>query len=277
MNSKLVRSVLSVWSWFVLGVLVLVFTPVVAVIRLVTMPFDKGAYAAGYVFRKLTPIHSALTPQWKFSTSGTLPDDMRRPYVAVANHESFVDILLISHLPTEFKWLSKTEIMKIPVLGWMMRLARDIPLDRGDTTSGRAALDQARERLDTNVSVMIFPEGTRSKTGEMRKFRAGAFKLAIEGQYPILPLAVHGTRDCLRKNDWRLGNARAEVRVLEPIPTDGLTTDDLSDLRNRVRAAIEQGRQDLRDEHGYVPPVITADEAAAAEAADASSSGDRID
>lgn len=262
MNSKLVRSILSIWSWFVLTVLVLVFTPMVAVVRLVTLPFDKGAYAAGYVFRKLTPIHSTLNPLWKFSTSGTLPDDMRRPYVAVANHESFVDILLISHLPTEFKWLSKIEIMKIPVLGWMMRLARDIPLERGDTTSGRAALDQARERLGTNVSVMIFPEGTRSKTGEMRKFRAGAFKLAIEGQHPILPLAVHGTRDCLRKNDWRLGRARAEVRVLEPISTVGLTDDDLPELRKRVRAAIEQGRQDLRDEHGYVVP----DDVAAAEA-----------
>jgi 1-acyl-sn-glycerol-3-phosphate acyltransferase len=269
----LVRSVLSIWSWFVLGVLVLVFTPIVGIIRLVTMPFDRGAYAAGYVFRKLTPIHSALSPLWKFSTSGTLPDDMRRPYVAVANHESFVDILLISHLPTEFKWLSKAEIMKIPVLGWMMRFARDIPLERGDTTSGRAALDQARERLATNVSVMIFPEGTRSKTGEMRKFRAGAFKLAIEGQHPILPMAVHGTRDCLRKNDWRLGRARAEVRVLEPISTEGLTDDDLPALRDRVRAAIEQGRQDLRDEHGYVPPVIGEAEAAAAEAADALKSG----
>ena len=254
MDSKLMRSVLSIWSWLVLTVLVVVFTPIVGLIRLVTMPFDKGAYHAGYVFRKLTPIHSALSPQWKFSTSGSLPDDMRRPYVAVANHESFVDILLISHLPTEFKWLSKAEIMRIPVLGWMMRLARDIPLERGDTTSGRAALDQARERLATNVSVMIFPEGTRSKTGEMRKFRAGAFKLAIEGQHPILPIAVHGTRDCLRKNDWRLGRARAEVRVLEPISTEGLTIDDLSALRDRVRAAIEAGRQALRDEHGYVAP-----------------------
>ena len=252
MDSKLVRSVLSIWSWVVLAALVAVFTPIVALVRLVTMPFDRGAYAAGYVFRKLTPIHSALSPLWKFSTSGSLPDDMRRPYVVVANHESFVDMLLISHLPTEMKWLSKIEIMKIPLLGWMMRLARDIPLARGDHDSAADALDQCRQRLETNVSVMIFPEGTRSKTDDLNKFKPGAFKLAIDGGYPILPMAVHGTRDCLRPNDWRMGRATAEVRVLEPIETIGLTRDDLPALCDRVREMISASRDELRAEHGYV-------------------------
>ena len=255
METKLARTVFSVWSWLVLGVLVIVWTPIVGLVRLVTMPFDKGAYAAGYLFRKLTPIHSSLAPLWKFSTSGELPDDMRRPYVAVANHESFVDILLISHLKTEFKWLSKSEIFKIPFLGSMMKFVRDIPLERGDSTSGGKAMDAMRERLSHDVSVMIFPEGTRSKTGDMRKFRAGAFKLAIEGQHPILPLALHGTRDALRKNDWRHGYAKAEVRVLAPISTEGLTVDDLPALRAQVRAVIQEARDDLRREHGWVPPV----------------------
>jgi 1-acyl-sn-glycerol-3-phosphate acyltransferase len=247
MGSTVVRTLVSIWSWFVLGVLVFVFTPLVAIVRLVTMPFDRGAYHAGYLFRKLTVIHEKLTPIWHFTTSGDLPTDMRRrPYVVVSNHESFVDILLISHLPTEMKWMSKIEIMKIPFVGWMMRLARDIPLERGDSTSGRAALDACVERLESGVSVMIFPEGTRSKTGEMRTFRAGAFKVAIEGQYPILPLAVYGTRDALRKHDWRLGTATAEVRVLEPVPTEGLTTADLPALRDQVRDMIVAARDELR-------------------------------
>ena len=247
MDSTIVRTLVSIWSWFVLGVLVFVFTPLVAIVRLVTMPFDRGAYRAGYLFRKLTVIHEKLTPLWHFTTSGSLPDDMRhRPHVVVSNHESFVDILLISHLPTEMKWMSKIEIMKIPFVGWMMRLARDIPLERGDSTSGKAALDACADRLESGVSVMIFPEGTRSKTGEMRKFRAGAFKVAIEGQYPILPLAVYGTRDALRKHDWRLGRADAEVRVLEPVSTEGLTMDDMVALREQVRDMIAEARDELR-------------------------------
>ncbi len=250
MESAFARTVFSIWSWFVLGVIVIVWTPMVAVVRLVTMPFDKGAYAAGYLFRKLTVVHERLTPLWKFRTSGALPDDMRRPYVVVSNHESFVDILLISHLPTEMKWMSKIEILRIPLVGWMMRLARDIPLERGDAESIAKAMEASRERLSTNVSVMIFPEGTRSKTGELRPFKTGAFRLAIEAQVPILPLAVYGTRDALRKHDWRLGNAEAEVRVLEPISTDGLTMDDVQTLSDQVREVIVAARDDLRREFG---------------------------
>ncbi|MGA7757683.1 MAG: lysophospholipid acyltransferase family protein [Ilumatobacteraceae bacterium] len=250
MESALARTVFSIWSWLMLGVIVIVWTPMVAVVRLVTMPFDKGAYAAGYLFRKLTVAHERLTPLWKFRTSGTLPDDMRRPYVVVSNHESFVDILLISHLPTEMKWMSKIEILRIPLVGWMMRLARDIPLERGDAESIAKAMEASRERLSTNVSVMIFPEGTRSKTGELRPFKTGAFRLAIEAQVPILPLAVYGTRDALRKHDWRLGNAEAEVRVLEPISTEGLTMDDVQSLSDQVRDVIVAARDDLRREFG---------------------------
>ena len=252
MKSAAARTIFSIWSWLVLGVVIIVWTPMVAVVRLVTMPFDRGAYAAGYLFRKLTVVHQRLTPLWQFRTSGELPDDMRRPYVVVSNHESFVDILLISHLPTEMKWMSKIEILRIPLVGWMMRLVRDIPLTRGDSTSAAAALDASRDRLDSNVSVMIFPEGTRSKTGELREFKSGAFRLAIEAQVPILPLAVYGTRDALRKHDWRLGYAEAEVRVLDPVPTEGLTLDDMPALRDRVRDVIVAARDDLRAEFADV-------------------------
>src|SRR6056297_1386891 len=248
MKSTFARTVLSIWSWVALGVIVLVWTPMVAIVRLVTMPFDHGAYSAGYLFRKLTVVHERLTPLWKFRTSGTLPDDMRRPYVVVSNHESFVDILLISHLPTEMKWMSMIEILKIPLVGWKVLLARDIPLTRGDTDSAAAALEASRERLDSKVSVMIFPEGTRSKTGDLRPFKSGAFRLAIETQLPILPLAVYGTRDALRKHDWRLGYAEAEVRVLDPIPTEGLTMDDMPALRDGVRDVIAAARDELRAE-----------------------------
>jgi 1-acyl-sn-glycerol-3-phosphate acyltransferase len=167
--------------------------------------------------------------------------------VVVANHESFVDILLISHLPFEMKWLSKAEFFKFPLVGWLMRMAGDIPLDRSSGRSAVTALKQCRVRLDQKVSVMIFPEGTRSKSGELQEFKDGAFRLAVDAGVPIIPLAVHGTKSALRKHDWRFGHSRAEVRILEPVSTAGLTKRDVPALRDQVRERIAAELQTMRE------------------------------
>ena len=239
----------SIWSWLVLGLCVLVWLPMMAIVWVLTAPFDPPRYWTGLLFRKLTVVHARLNPLWIFRTGGTFPQDPRRPYVVVSNHESFVDILLISQLPWEMKWLSKRELFAIPVLGWLMRLAKDIPLERGDSRSATTAMQQAANRLRQHVSVMIFPEGTRSTTGGLLPFKDGAFRLAIEAQVPVLPLAVHGAATALRAHDWRLGRSTAQVRVLEPISTEGLTLRDVAELRERVRSRIiaelaEMGRMD---------------------------------
>jgi 1-acyl-sn-glycerol-3-phosphate acyltransferase len=248
LDSTIARTVLSLWAWFVLGVLIVVMLPIVAIIRLTTAPFDKGRYHAGLAFRKVAVFHQKLNPLWSFRVTGNVPNDPRHPYVVVANHESFVDILLISHLPFEMKWLSKSEFFKIPLLGWMMHLAGDIRLVRGDKKAGAKALLDARDRLHKNVSVMIFPEGTRSKDGELQEFRDGAFRIAIQTGVPIIPLAVLGTRDALIKHDWRFGRSKAEVRVLDSISTDGLTKSDVPDLRDRTRAVIAAALDTMRAE-----------------------------
>jgi 1-acyl-sn-glycerol-3-phosphate acyltransferase len=246
LSTAAARTVLSVWAWLVLFVVIIVWTPLVALVRLVTLPFDPAAYRAGYLFRKLAVAHQKLNPLWRFRVSGTMPENPRNPYVVVANHESFVDILLISHLPFEMKWMSKSEFFRYPLVGWMMRLARDIRLERGDKKSGVAALQECRARLEQDVSVMIFPEGTRSHSGELGEFKDGAFRIAIDTGLPVLPLAVVGTRDALIKHDWRFGVSRAEVRVLDPIPTDGLTDDDIPGLRDRTRAVIAAAIEEMR-------------------------------
>jgi 1-acyl-sn-glycerol-3-phosphate acyltransferase len=232
------RSILSLWSWFALGVIVIVWTPIVFVVWIATMPFDKGRYATGYTFRRLCVLHQWLNPMWKFKTSGQLPANKRNPYVMVSNHESFVDMLLLSHLKMEMKYLSKESILRIPLVGWMMKMSGDVSLLRGDRSSGAAALVVCEKWLKRKMSVMIFPEGTRSFDGEMRGFKDGAFVLAIRTQTPMLPVVVHGTRSALRKSDWRMGDAKAEVRVLEIIETTGMTLDDVPALRERVRDAM---------------------------------------
>ena len=229
------RSILSLWSWFALGVIVIVWTPIVFLVWIATTPFDKGRYATGYTFRRLCVLHQWLNPLWKFKTSGQLPANKRNPYVMVSNHESFVDMLLLSHLKMEMKYLSKESFLRIPLVGWMMKMSGDVSVLRGDRSSGAAALIVCEKWLKRKMSVMIFPEGTRSFDGEMRGFKDGAFILAIRTQTPMLPVVVHGTRSALRKSDWRMGDAKAEVRVLEIIETTGMTLNDVPALRERVR------------------------------------------
>ncbi len=242
------RTVVSIWAWLALGLSVIVTLPRVTVLWLLTRRSDPGRYRAGFAFRQLAVMHQKLNPLWHFSVTGTIPSDPRRPYMVVANHESFVDILLIAHMPFEMKWLSKSDFFKYPLVGWMMRMAADIRLDRGDRKSSIKVLGEMEDRLTKRVSVMVFPEGTRSASGELGEFKDGAFKVAIKAGVPILPLAVIGTRDALIKHDWRFGSSHAEVRVLDPIPTDGLSKHDAADLRERARTAIAAALDEMRAE-----------------------------
>jgi 1-acyl-sn-glycerol-3-phosphate acyltransferase len=242
------QRLLSAWAWVAAVSVVIVGFLYVSAVWLVTAPFDRGHYHAGRAFRQLAVTAVKLNPLWHFETDGEAPADPRHPYIAVSNHESYADIFLISHFPWEMKWLSKDTIFKIPVMGWMMRMAKDIPIKRGKRESVVSALQGCRDRLGRRVSVMIFPEGTRSHTDDLLPFKDGAFKLAIESGVPILPIAVAGTRYCMAKGSFAFRRARAKARVLAPIPTTGLTSADLPALRDRTRDVIDAARRVLQRE-----------------------------
>lgn len=243
------RRILSLGIWAMIGVVTLLGFPFVLITWLFTAPFDPGRYAAGRWLRRTARTCGILNPLWRFRVSGVMIEDPRRPYVAVANHESFGDIFLISYLPWEMKWVSKESIFKVPVMGWMMRMAGDIPVQRRRRESRARAMEAIKDRLEhRKVTVMLMPEGTRSRTGDLLPFQTGAFRVAVETGCPILPIAVWGTRDAIPAGSMDFGRARAEARVLEPVPTDGLTRDDVPELAERVRGMIAAAREELRGE-----------------------------
>jgi 1-acyl-sn-glycerol-3-phosphate acyltransferase len=245
-----VNRLISAILWLLTTVLATLWLPLLAAIYAVTVPRDPGRYVVGRWFRRAAVVAVALNPYWRFRVSGVRITDPRRPYVAVSNHESYADIFLISHVPWEMKWLSKAEVFRVPVMGWMMRMAGDIGVHRGRATSRAEALEGMRDRLNRRVSIMVFPEGTRSPTHEMLPFRDGAFRLAIEFGAPILPMVVAGTRHAMRRGSLVFNRARAEVRVLEPIPTDGMTMADLAALKAETRRRIQHARDELQRELG---------------------------
>jgi len=249
----MLNRLVSAWVWLETIVVATLWLPWLALVWALTAARDPGRYAVGRWFRRAAVTATRLNPFWKFQTSGVEIHDPRRPYVAVANHESLADIFLVSHLPWEMKWMSKEAIFRIPVMGWMMRMAGDVMVRRSDPASRIRAMEEARDRLRKKVSVMIMPEGTRSGGGELLKFHDGAFRLAIETGAPVLPIALAGTRHCIRKGSWLVGHAHAIARVLPPVETAGLTMDDVPELRERVRAMIADARSALLRELGPDP------------------------
>jgi 1-acyl-sn-glycerol-3-phosphate acyltransferase len=243
---RLWLTLVSIWVWLVFGIATLVMLPVMLLLYVLTVRRDPGRYLVGRVFRQIGVLTFKVNPLWTVRISGAKVDDPRRPYVAVSNHESFADILLLCNLPWEMKWMSKVEILRIPYLGWMMKLAGDIPVDRASRESAVKALEMCRKTIKNRVSVMIFPEGTRSTTDEMLPFKDGAFRLAIKTGVPILPLAIVGTRDALAKHDWRFGPADAHVRVLPPVEVAGYTLKTVDQLKDKVRNMIDEARNQMR-------------------------------
>ncbi len=143
------------------------------------------------------------------------------------------------------KWLGKASLFRIPVVGWMMRMAGDIPVERGDSDSAKGAMATCARWLERGVPVMLFPEGTRSKDGQLLPFKDGAFRLAIDTGADVLPIAVAGTRTALPKHSWRFGRAEGRVTVGTPISTAGMTLADVEPLKARARVEIEALRARL--------------------------------
>ena len=162
-----------------------------------------------------------------------------QPIMYVSNHSSMFDIwALFATLPGSVRFVAKRELFKIPLLGPAMRAAGHIPIDRTARRSAFAAYDEAAALIKGGISPVVFPEGTRSRTGELLPFKNAPFGLAIAAQVPIVPVYVHHTFEILPKGAWRLRPRPIRLLVGAPIPTAGLGPDDRQRLRDEVRAAI---------------------------------------
>ena len=240
---RLVVPVVAALSYAVSLVAIAIWPPAVALVLLVTWPFDRNRAVAGRLLRMCGAFISRSFPFWRIRIDGRWPPG-RGAYVVVANHQSFLDIFLLSNIPHEMKWVAKKELFRIPWVGWAFFLVGDIPVDRGDAASAVKLMAKARGYLQRGMSVMIFPEGTRSRDGKLLPFKAGAFKLAVDAGVPVLPIAVSGTAQGMPKGTPWVRPSRLTVRILDPVPTAGLGDRDLRRLRDGVRDAIARALEE---------------------------------
>jgi len=167
--------------------------------------------------------------------------DLRKSYILVSNHQSFFDIFsLLGYLPLQFRWIAKAELFRIPFLGWAMSRIGYISIERESPKKAYRSMIAAAERVRNGVSILIFPEGTRSQDGNLQSFKKGVFLIALKSQAPILPVAIRGTREIMRKNDWRTYPGKVEIRIFPPIETAGFSTDREAELSEQVRNTLLQ-------------------------------------
>lgn len=190
-----------------------------------------------------------LWVRWIFATCGIRVVvegrehiDPRQPYVFMTNHQSVVDIgAIVSTLPVSWRFVAKKELAWIPFFGWALRTGGHVIIDRGRQDRALRSLRRAADQVARGTNVIIFPEGTRSPTGELRELKSGGFHLALRAQVPILPATVSGSQKITPKGSLRIESGTVKIRYGKPIPTAGLGVEDRHALKERVRDAIRAG------------------------------------
>ena len=178
-------------------------------------------------------------PPWSLTLHHRERFDPRTTYIIVSNHQSMLDIPLSFLLFRHFKWVSKAEMFRIPLVGWNMTLNRHVSLKRGDPASIRQMYAACEQHLREGSSIFLFPEGTRSETGEVGRFKEGAFRLAKRNKVPILPIAIAGTREALPKHSLNYhGRQHMDMYVLPPVHPDEYQDISPARLAELVRSHI---------------------------------------
>jgi 1-acyl-sn-glycerol-3-phosphate acyltransferase len=168
--------------------------------------------------------------------------DPDRSYVVVANHQSQFDIPVVYGFSgLDLRWVAKAEVGRIPFVAAGCRAIGHIFINRSDPDQARSAINRAVERLKPGTGLMFFPEGTRSRSGQLMPFKKGAFRVAIDQQLPVLPVTITGTRDILPADSLRLRPGRVRLKFHAPVSTEGMGAGQVGELRRRVHGIIESG------------------------------------
>jgi len=232
---------LSLFFWVACVLLLALLYLVMLVLLVFTFPFDRQRKLLHRQCFWWSDAIIGLNPYWRVKVSGLEHIDPKRTYVIVANHQSLADIVVLYQLRAQYKWVAKESLFSIPFLGWCLGLCKHISLKRKHHGSIREVYREAIGYIRSGMSVLFFPEGTRSETEEMNLFQSGAFKLAISEKVPILPVAISGTRNAIPKGSWVMkSTVFCDLTVLEPIETSSLHHSDVPHLSETVRSRIAE-------------------------------------
>lgn len=215
-----------------------VTTVVLGLVAVLLSLFDSSGNLPHLVARLWGKIQVHVTGT-NVSVQGIGNLDRGKHYILVSNHQSNFDIFtLLGFLPIQFRWIAKAELFRIPFLGWAMSRIGYISIERESPKKAYRSMLLAAEKIHSGVSVMIFPEGTRSPDGKLQPFKKGVFLIALKSQAPILPITIRGTRQILPKGEWRIHPGNVEIIIDPPIETAGISSAVEEEISARVRSIL---------------------------------------
>lgn len=230
------RRAFSVLFWLFFAVSGLAYFLVACGLWLVSTPFDRQRRLNHLWSCVWASTYAYAYPGWSVKVTGREHIGPKRAYVLVANHTSIADIVLLFALFRQFKWVSKEAVFRYPLLGWNMSLSKYVPLRRGDQASTERMMETCRGWLRARMSILMFPEGTRSPDGRLQAFKHGAFTLAEDTGVDVVPIAIHGGHRLIPKHEGTFApKAELWVQVLPAIPNQG---QGALALREAAREAI---------------------------------------
>jgi 1-acyl-sn-glycerol-3-phosphate acyltransferase len=242
------RTLKSLFVWFfILGTMIILF-PISFIIWLIVYPFDREGAVIHWWLVYEGCVLTKLVPIWKISVEGREKAGKKKPYIIISNHQSILDIFVLNCLRYRFKWISKIENNKIPILGWYMWMAKYIAVDRGNKESKAIMMERSAESLRNGISIMMFPEGTRSRDGEIAPFKLGAFQLALMTDKSILPVIVDGTGGVLPKHGLIFSDGNnIKIKVLDPVHPGSFGTANPEELAIMFRSLMVDELKKMRE------------------------------
>lgn len=232
------QHIFAAWWWATFALVCAVMFVGATACFVLTVPFDRRRVVQHLYSCFWAQIMFYLTPFWRLDIEGRDKLPWRGAAVLVSNHESLGDILVLFGLYRPFKWVSKAEVFRAPFLGWNMHYNGYVPLVRGDKDSIKEMMRRCHGWLERGAPILMFPEGTRSPDAEVKAFKDGAFRLAIEAGCPLYPIVLTGTADTLPKHGLLVKPvARCRVRVLDSVDPAAFEG-DVGRFRDHVRELI---------------------------------------
>jgi len=214
-----------------------VFCSIAAICAALVTRGGNGPHLVGRLWSRIMLFTSGV----KVQVEGLHNINPKEAYVFAANHQSQFDIFtILGYLPTQFRWLAKKELFRIPVFGAAMKGAGYISIDRSNRKEAFKSIDLAAARVREGTSVVIFPEGTRSLDGKLQSFKKGGFHLAIKSKRPIVPVSISGAFSILPKKGFKVRPQLVKVYIGEPVPTEDITPQSRDWLISEIRRKIQE-------------------------------------